>query len=115
MKILSKETTEVIVAEKRNLVGIRCDICNGLISVSPSPLTGRYNKYFRVTTHHSDWGNDSIESLKQYDICPTCVLRFVTNYIDNANSTEEIEVETKHVYPKQVEYDECEDEILEER
>lgn len=65
------------------IVGKKCDVCHKDI-----PPTERYSMktfpYYKITTHHSDWGNDSVESFKYYHACsPECALKFATEYITN--------------------------------
>ena len=44
-----------------------CDVCNGVI----------YDKgsYWELTTGHHDWGNDSIDSIEDFDVCSEVCLR----------------------------------------
>lgn len=82
--------TEMIVKEMRKVIGVYCDNCKRILL--------RPTRYFRITTGHHDWGNDSCESVECYDICLDCRDKFVLNYLKNMepNSTEYIEVETKY-------------------
>lgn len=39
------------------------------------------NVYYKVETHHNDWGNDSIDSYENYNICSCkCLKEFIDNY-----------------------------------
>ena len=56
---------------------IVCDGCKKEIN----PKQG----YFHVSTSHNDWGNDSIDSLEQYDFCsPDCLYEFARPYIQDS-------------------------------
>lgn len=46
---------------------IHCDVCDGVIDDNAA--------YWELTTGHHDWGNDSIESIKDFDICSEECLR----------------------------------------
>lgn len=76
------ERKEVVRTEVKEVtIGRKCNICGGPIK---EVRNGDYN-YFIITTHHYDWGNDSIESYQQYDACSTeCALKFAKHYLDNA-------------------------------
>ncbi len=51
-----------------------CDVCGKEIP----HRTG----YWRLTTHHNDWGNDSIDSYENMDICsPECLRKKFDEYI----------------------------------
>ena len=44
-----------------------CDVCNGVIDDN--------NGYWELTTGHHDWGNDSGDSIENFDICSETCLR----------------------------------------
>ena len=44
-----------------------CDICNGVIDNNA--------EYWELTTGHHDWGNDSVDSIKYFDVCSEVCLR----------------------------------------
>ena len=76
-----------IITEPRKIsyvVGIRCDRCGNDIKES--------EVYYNVVTHHNDWGNDSIDSYKDFDLCSDCYLPFTENYFERATGTEEINI-----------------------
>lgn len=100
MKVLSKETKEVITAKVRALEGMKCDVCGRIIL----PKQGRQaeNKYYEVATGHFDWGNDSFESRENYDICPICVNNFISDYLAKGKGSEYIEVNTEYCHPTDV-------------
>lgn len=94
MRIIErKEVTHVEVEDV--LIGRKCDICGK--SILPMEYAG-YN-YFCITTHHSDWGNDSIDSWEYKDACcPDCVMSFTESYIRKAleQPTNTKEIDIKH-------------------
>lgn len=95
--ILSEEAQEVVVKTKRRIIGVHCDICDRAI-----PLM-RYGdekcKYFRVMEGHHDWGNDSCDSIKYYDICPGCLGEFVSEYFTGGSETAYLNINTEYAYP----------------
>lgn len=97
-EILSEEIVDVIRARKTTLAGIKCDCCEKIV-----PARSGYvheNEYYDVTTGHHEWGNDSCDSIEDYDICPDCIGRFVTDYLNKTGyASAYIEVERRHVYP----------------
>ena len=72
MKVLG-EKTEVRVETSYKLAGIKCDVCGKIIE--PPSIEDQYKwmekpyTYYAVKTGHHDWGNDSIESIEERDIC----------------------------------------------
>lgn len=71
------KTEEHTVVDKHVVEAKRfCDICG-------KEITGHY---WEVTTHHDDWGNDSIDSYEYDDCCSTNCLRVAFfNYLDQSN------------------------------
>ena len=60
------------------LVGIKCDICE-------KEITG---KYWQLTTHHEDWGNDSVDSYSHSDLCSReCINKALDNYIEDCEDS----------------------------
>lgn len=95
MSEILSETTEKIVKIKRNITGIKCDICGEIIPVNKSDES----MYFKVVTGHHDWGNDSCESRETIDICPNCICKFTSEYLQHAAGTSRyIEIETTYAY-----------------
>lgn len=122
MEVLSKDTKEVVKAQVRELKAVRCDVCGKDL---PTEVTaaGSHIKtrpmYFAVTTGHHDWGNDSCDSIEHLDVCPSCISGFVSGYLSEADSTQYIDIETKHVWPRNVQVTEqdlrCGEYIIEEK
>jgi hypothetical protein len=46
---------------------VHCDVCDCAIDDN--------NGYWELTTGHHDWGNDSVESIKHFDLCSESCLR----------------------------------------
>lgn len=44
-----------------------CDVCNGVIDDNDA--------YWELTTGHHDWGNDSVDSIENFDVCSEVCLR----------------------------------------
>ena len=88
------ETKEHVVTE-RILVKceIICDVCKKEIQ--------RGAGYWEVATHHNDWGEDSWESYKNFDVCSVeCLKSKFDEYCNESNSvynTYQIEVEHRVV------------------
>lgn len=66
-----------------------CDFCQKEIDCS---------NWFRITTSHHDWGNDSCDSIEHKDACSAkCALAFATDYIQKSEAdkynTKEITIE----------------------
>lgn len=86
MKQYGEETRTVYKIMKK-VDCIVCDVCGK----SLYPCT----KYYEVLTGHHDWGNDSIDSVKNSDICSDCLPGFVADYIrrHKNNSSDYIDIE----------------------
>lgn len=85
-----------------------CDICKAEISSNThDPIVRRY---YCVTTGHRDWGNDSFESVKDFHVCPNCIVSFTADYLlkNKNSSTAYIEIESDTVFPN-VKYEEVEE------
>lgn len=95
------ETEKEIIGYAREITGIECDSCRKIIL--PKSETCKENKYYKVTTGHNDWGNDSIESIENHDICLTCLPFFVRNYFDSHHGTAYLNIETSYIYPNRYE------------
>ena len=84
------ETKEHVVVDKvlveKKLI---CDICGKEITNGSG--------YWDVTTHHHDWGNDSVESFECFDVCSIdCLKNKFDEYCkcsNNEYNTMEFEVE----------------------
>lgn len=101
-RVLSeKGTVEKSVVVNRTIYKteyIKCDICGKLIpAVAP---TEKERMYFEVTTGHRLWGNDSSESISFKDICPECIVGFVSDYLKDAENTYYLDLETTYAWPE---------------
>lgn len=67
-------TEKVLVKETRY-----CDICGKEI--------GEYESYWELTTHHSDWGNDSCDSYENFDVCSKeCMREKFEEYLESSDN-----------------------------
>ena len=98
--ILSENSEQVVYKTKRIEKGIECDICGKFIEATDKWNRNDITKYFEVCTGHHDWGNDSWESVKNRDVCPDCIEKFVINYLKNCSGTAHIEIKTTHTFPR---------------
>lgn len=73
------ETKTHTVTEKVLVKEIRyCDVCKKEITV---------NSYWELTTHHNDWGNDSIESYEYFDVCSKdCMRKKFEEYLKDSDT-----------------------------
>lgn len=82
---------------KEVVVKKTCDVCLKEIPPTSNVFPRKNIPYFNITTHHSDWGNDSIDSYENYHACcPECAMKFVSEYLErcfDGNNTEAIEIE----------------------
>ncbi len=99
---------QIIKREKRKLKYLRCDCCNKKIINS--------NCYYDVIIGHHDWGNDSIDSIQDKEICEECINNFVNTYLSEANGTEYINIQRNRFYESanfNEDYDELYDMLIE--
>lgn len=83
-----KEVTETV--RKRIKVGIKCDVCEKDIN----------GKYWKLETHHRDWGNDSCESYESFDLCSReCIDKKMDEYIESCKHSN-----TQHFHLEQEEW-----------
>ena len=67
--------TKKVMREERLAVGAKCDICK-------KDILGR--TLYGVTTGHNDWGNDSIDSIEDADVCSDeCLKAAFQAYLDD--------------------------------
>lgn len=92
-KLYSDEVKEVVYKKKRKILGVKCDICDGIVKHNSES-----NRYFDVMTGHRDWGNDSCESIEHQDICPKCIAGFVSEYLSDCSDTGYINIEIEVVW-----------------
>ena len=103
-KVITKEMKTETITHKVNIVkAIKCDVCG-------KEFTG---KYWRLITHHNDWGNDSIDSLEYYDLCSReCIDKRLDIYIKECtkSNTQHFELEQKRFIDEYVDEDDEDDE-----
>lgn len=85
-EVMTHEVTEKVLVGKT----MYCDVCKKEIE--------KGNGYWEVVTGHHDWGNDSCESIEDFDVCSdVCLMMKLGEYIDRSGkdeyNTEYIEVE----------------------
>ena len=87
MSDLCRDMKQVIVKEV--VVGKKCDVC--FTDIPPK------HPYYEITTHHRDWGNDSVDSYEHHDACcPECAMKFAKKYMTDSwgwKNTQAIEIE----------------------
>lgn len=107
--MIAYEIQEVVTRNVREVpVSGQCDVCGcNLQPVDKSKLSIHLKDdiiydYYRITTHHHDWGNDSIESYEDHDCCSIkCALNFIENYYKDCTKHTPwptLELEMKHEY-----------------
>jgi len=82
------------------VIGKRCDCCGGEIK-EYKPIDR--NGYFRITTGHRDWGNDSRDSIEFKDACSVeCARTAIESYLkDKSSLTSYIEIERERFVVKE--------------
>lgn len=106
-----KEETRVQTVQTKVVVSktCTCDRCNKIIfhETMNTPHTHKYDyfkpiQYYKVTTGHNDWGNDSIDSVENLDICEDCLDYFFMEYHEKMNkifnNSRYIEIEHEFTY-----------------
>ena len=86
------------VVEKECVVLKKCDACGKDIPPTSRKwsVDRKVTPYFHITTHHDDWGEDSIESYEYLDACcPECAMKIACEYIGklfDENNSRKIEI-----------------------
>lgn len=97
MKYLGEEKkVQIKINSERKVEYIRCDKCGK--KIMPTQYRSEKSSYVHIHTWHNDWGNDSVDSHNYRDFCKNCAKLFVTKYIANMNSTEELKCEHKNLF-----------------
>lgn len=89
---------ETIYTMRANVViAKKCDVCGKEIPKSES-VCGREYPFFSITTHHNDWGNDSIDSYEYFHACSSeCATKFAQEYLGKCfNGINTCTIEIKH-------------------
>lgn len=96
MKYLGEEKKVKVTTKRiRNVEYLRCDRCGK--KIYPSNRISKDNEYVSIHTWHNDWGNDSVDSHERHDYCKTCAGIVVSEYIDDMNGTEELELSNEYL------------------
>jgi len=94
---------EVTTIEKR-CIGTSCDTCGKEISMPEQPENYGWH-YYHVMTSHSDWGNDSVDSIEYHDFCSyDCLKTHQDKYFKDARGSEEYEISRERVPEQQIKY-----------
>lgn len=72
----------------------KCDRCGKVLfkqycaeyTKNHPDLKREWVSYYRVTTGHHDWGNDSVDSIESKDICPSCLINEYSDYVNRSSS-----------------------------
>lgn len=90
---MKKVEKREVVTEKEVCIATFCDKCNKQIIRPKSYSEAKNFHFYHVTTHHSDWGNDSIESYQYFDFCSMdCLKPHMNEYFFRSNGSEEYEI-----------------------
>ncbi len=101
-----REMRQVVV--KDLVVGKKCDICGKDIPPTSRTFPRTTVPYFDITTHHNDWGNDSVDSYERFHACsPACALKLASEYLNedfegHHSRTIEIEHQACWFMPKEM-------------
>ena len=82
-----------VTTKQRVLIAIKCDVCGEYI----------VGDYWKLTTSHNDWGNDSVESCEFFQLCShSCIRKKLKDYFDDcqSSSTQEFDLEQSYFKPK---------------
>lgn len=96
MSDLCRDMKQIVVREV--VVGKKCDVCFADIPPSDRTSIQPNHPYYRITTHHMDWGNDSADSYEYYDACcPECVMKLAQKYLaDNWDGNNSRTISIRH-------------------
>ena len=84
MRVFVKEEMKMIEVHRDILDHLICDKCKKKIEHSVF--------YWDVVTGHHEWGNDSVDSIKERHICLYCITPFVTEFISQCKPTAHLEM-----------------------
>ena len=96
MSDIYQEKRQTVIREV--VVGKKCDVCFKDIPPTSRKFPRVSHPYFGITTHHSDWGNDSVDSFEYFHACsPACALKLATEYLnEDFDGHHSREIEIKH-------------------
>lgn len=94
--------TQVVKTERTRNYTV-CDFCSKLLDVNfctearsnlGNVKRERVN-YFHIFTCHSDWGGESDESGQCFDVCPKCIEKAFTAFLEQPSQTKNMDIESK--------------------
>ena len=98
-----KQYTDSVVSTayriKRTVSGVKCDICGKIVPASK--LRAKDSTYYEVTTGHHEWGNDSVDSIERQDVCPNCIIPFISGYLKGKHQTLYCDIERRMCWPEE--------------
>lgn len=78
---------------KKVLVKTTCDICKEEIK--------EHSTYYNIDISHSDWGDNSHESIKSKDVCSDeCLSKIFQEYLEFKSETKKINIEKEELINK---------------
>lgn len=97
--LYSSSVTSTAYKITRTVTGLECDVCHKVI-----PVDRKYGsqRYFEITTGHSDWGNDSVDSYETLDVCEDCAPKYIAEYLRDCSDTAHLRVESEVLWGKKV-------------
>lgn len=95
-KVMQSGEKKIKYVTVSEVVGIKCDSCGKVIPTHRNTYRDDRYKYYDVMTGHSDWGNDSCDSIEHHDICPDCLISYIENYFENGRDTAYLNVDTEY-------------------
>ena len=76
---MKKYESKPVIHHEQTLTMIICDTCKSKVES---------DIYFDVTTRHSNWGNDSVESIEHHDFCSyPCMKEHMDDYFSEPEKT----------------------------
>ena len=82
-KITKKVVKEVEQVVSEEFV---CDVCGKRGNYKSSTCGYEKITYYRITTGHCDWGNDSCDSVEHKDACCTdCLLKIFSEWLNDGD------------------------------
>ena len=98
MKIKKSESVQI-----ENVVGHTCDVCKKTVMERTLP-----KEWYSFSSHHDEWGNDSIESYEDFDVCSVrCYMDQLYRCVgemEGKEATAEIDNKSYHFVKTMLEY-----------
>lgn len=86
-----KKTTKKVLKEVEEVESevIVCDVCDKELQYAQTEFVSPVAVYYKITTGHHDWFNDSCDSINHKDACcDECLLKFTQEWFQNAEVIE---------------------------